>query len=179
MNLRPIRWPDDAAQLERFDASYRTTTILRPEIVGLSAHLREVQLPTPFIKVYGAETLVEAVTTASFAVAAVSAGGAIEGFTAARRTAWNRGAELTALFVAPDRRGRGVGRALLAAAVAFAREAQARCLHVETQSCNVPAIRFYERAGFRFCGLHTALYDPATVAPDEVALFFTRSLADP
>jgi ribosomal protein S18 acetylase RimI-like enzyme len=179
MNLRPIRWPADAAQLQRFDASYRTTTILLPEIVGLCASLRAVELARPFCKTYPHESLVEAVTSAAFTVAATSEHGAIDGFAAVKLAPWNRSAELTALFVAPDRRGRGVGRALLAAALDFARGEQARCLAVETQSCNVPAIRFYQRAGFRFCGLHTALYDPETVAPEEVAVFFTRSLTDP
>lgn len=83
------------------------------------------------------------------------------------------------LFVAPASRGRGVGRALLASALDFARGARMRCLALETQTTNVPAIRFYRRAGFRFCGIHTALYDPASVAPEEVAVFFTRSLAEP
>jgi hypothetical protein len=31
--------------------------------------------------------------------------------------------------------------------------------------------------GFRFCGIHTALYDPAAVAPEEVAVFFTLDVA--
>ena len=49
-------------------------------------------------------------------------------------------------------------------------------LTLETQGTNAPAIRFYQRAGFQFCGVHTALYDPATVAPEEAAVFFTHPL---
>lgn len=116
--------------------------------------------------------------TAAFTVAAESADGVIEAFAAVNLQQWNRSAELSALFVAPGSRGRGVGRALLARALTFAREAGMRCLGVETQTTNVPAIRFYRRAGFRFCGIHTALYDPARVAAEEVAVFFTRSLTD-
>ena len=68
---------------------------------------------------------------------------------------------------------------LLARALEFARAAGVRCLGLETQTTNVPAIRFYRRMGFRLCGIHTALYDPARVAAQEIAVFFTRSLTEP
>jgi ribosomal protein S18 acetylase RimI-like enzyme len=48
---------------------------------------------------------------------------------------------------------------------------------VETQTTNVRAIRFYERAGFEWCGFDTSLYDPVEVAAGEVALFFSRPLS--
>ena len=50
--------------------------------------------------------------------------------------------------VAPASRGRGVGRALLGAAEAWAQAHDARWLEVETQNINAPACRFYERNGF-------------------------------
>ncbi|WP_170135456.1 GNAT family N-acetyltransferase [Nannocystis exedens] len=179
MTLRPLRWPADAAPLQAFDASYRASTIFVPELVGLSVSLRETHRSVPFTKTYPAETLVEAAATAPFAVVAESASGTLEGFTAVHLREWNRSAELSALFVAPASRGRGLGRALLAAALEFARGARVRCLGLETQNTNAPAIRFYRRAGFRFCGAHTALYDPATVAPEEIAVFFTYPLDAP
>lgn len=178
MNLRPIRLPADAAQLQGFDTSYRATTVFMPEIAGLSIRLREVGLATPFEKTYAPESIVEAVVSAAFTVAAESEAGVLEGFAAVNLQQWNRSAELSALFVAPGSRGRGLGRVLLARALDFARGARMRCLGLETQTTNIPAIRFYQRTGFRFCGIHTALYDPACVAPEEVAIFFTRSLEE-
>jgi hypothetical protein len=47
---------------------------------------------------------------------------------------------------------------------------------VETQNINIPAIQFYQRAGFRFCGLDEALYDPEEPGRHEVALFWVREL---
>ncbi|WP_434419306.1 GNAT family N-acetyltransferase [Nannocystis pusilla] len=179
MTLRPIRWPDDAPRLQDFDASYSTSNIFMPEIVGTSVVLRETGLAVPFHKTYAPETLVEAVATAAFAVAAESASGALDGFAAVQLQRWNRSAELSALFVAPSSRGRGIGRALLTAALDFARSERVRCLTLETQTSNLPAIRFYQRMGFRFCGIHTALYDPVAVAPEEVAVFFTHALDAP
>ncbi|WAS97156.1 GNAT family N-acetyltransferase [Nannocystis punicea] len=179
MNLRPLRWPADAAPLREFDASYSTSTIFVPEVVGLNVRLRETPLSVPFRKEYHPDTFLEAIPTASFTLAAESASGEIEGFTAVHLRQWNRSAELSALFVAPGSRGRGLGRALLVAALDFARDQGVRCLVLETQSTNAPAIRFYRRAGFRFCGVHTALYDPATVAPEEIAVYFTYSFEAP
>lgn len=54
------------------------------------------------------------------------------------------------LFVAPDWRGRGLGRALLARAEAAARERG--CVGAYLDSFSEEAARFYERAGFSRCG---------------------------
>jgi ribosomal protein S18 acetylase RimI-like enzyme len=53
------------------------------------------------------------------------------------------------LAVLPGRRGGGVGRALLAAAEAHAREAGCGKLTLEVQDDNTPARNLYERYGFR------------------------------
>jgi GNAT superfamily N-acetyltransferase len=50
--------------------------------------------------------------------------------------------------VAPEERGRGVGRALMNA-VGWARERGCREMKVETQDVNVAACRFYAAMGFR------------------------------
>ncbi|MBI5365949.1 MAG: GNAT family N-acetyltransferase [Planctomycetes bacterium] len=57
--------------------------------------------------------------------------------------------ELRKMYLAPERRGSGRGRALLAAALAFAREHGYRRVVLETSSKLEAAIRLYERAGFR------------------------------
>ena len=56
----------------------------------------------------------------------------------------------------------------------FARSTEARCIWLETQNVNVPAIRFYQRIGFQFCGFDATLYDPAHTPKTEIALFFTH-----
>ena len=53
------------------------------------------------------------------------------------------------LAVLPGRRGGGVGRALLAAAERHAREHGHCKLTLEVQEDNAPALRLYERFGFR------------------------------
>ena len=56
-------------------------------------------------------------------------------------------AEVKSMFVAPDARGRGVGRAILGAIEAAVR-GSVSALRLETGVKQVPAIRLYEAAGF-------------------------------
>jgi ribosomal protein S18 acetylase RimI-like enzyme len=67
-----------------------------------------------------------------------------------------------------------VGRALVEAAVAAARDADMRCVWLETSNLAYPAIQFYRRVGFTLCGLDVSLYDPASEAAGETALYFMR-----
>jgi len=62
------------------------------------------------------------------------------------------------LMVAADRRGRGIGRALLAAAVEWAREAGVTKLELHVFPWNEPAIRLYERFGFEREGVRRGHY---------------------
>jgi GNAT superfamily N-acetyltransferase len=59
------------------------------------------------------------------------------------------GAELFTFFVAPDRQGRGVGRALLGFAEELARKRGLRQLRV---AASLTAVGFYERMGYRRTG---------------------------
>jgi [ribosomal protein S18]-alanine N-acetyltransferase len=53
------------------------------------------------------------------------------------------------IAVAPDRRGRGVGKALLEALLAAAREDGFAALSLSVSRTNTPARALYERCGFR------------------------------
>jgi ribosomal protein S18 acetylase RimI-like enzyme len=98
------------------------------------------------------------------------------GVAALKVEAWNRRAVLEHLFIDAPYRGRGIGRTLIADVVRSAQERQARCLWLETQNVNYGAIQFYQRVGFRCCGLDTTLYDSDEPAPGETALFFVCDL---
>lgn len=65
---------------------------------------------------------------------------------------WNvgaRAAEIETMSVLPDERSRGVGSALMDAAVRTAEEEGVHAIGVGVVHSNVEGIRFYERAGFR------------------------------
>lgn len=63
---------------------------------------------------------------------------------------WSRAAEayLEELYVEPDRRGEGSGRALLAEAIRLARERGATYFELNTSEDDTAALGLYESAGF-------------------------------
>jgi ribosomal protein S18 acetylase RimI-like enzyme len=73
-------------------------------------------------------------------------------------------ARLVSMWVAKERRGRGVGRALVDAVIAWARECGARTMVLTVTSNNETATRFYEGLGFTKTG-RTEPY------PNDPALF--------
>jgi len=56
--------------------------------------------------------------------------------------------ELVAMFVRPQARGRGVGEALIAAVVGWARARDATSVHLWVTETNQPARGLYQRCGF-------------------------------
>jgi ribosomal-protein-alanine N-acetyltransferase len=78
------------------------------------------------------------------------------GFALCRRAADE--CELLSLAVLPEWRGRGIGKALLAAAIARAREAGARRLFLEVAEDNVAAQRLYQAFRFRPVGRRPGYY---------------------
>jgi ribosomal protein S18 acetylase RimI-like enzyme len=79
------------------------------------------------------------------------------------------------LRVDPARRGRGLGRALFAAAERWATARGARWLSVETQNVNVPACRLYESMGCTLGEIDRFAYPDL---PGEVRLVWWKRLGD-
>lgn len=68
-------------------------------------------------------------------------------------------AEILTIGVAPWARRRGVGAALMAAAIGIARAAGATVMFLEVDVDNAPAVALYEGLGFVRAGLRRAYYD--------------------
>ncbi len=174
MTIRPVQWPEDSGILSQLDTAFITERIYRPVQEEFLFRLVEEMVSPPVQKRYEFDpSNSEERQTWDVAVIAEEAG-ALAGFAAAQYVAWNRRVILWHLYVQPAYRGQGVGTRLLDAMDFFAQSVQARCLWLETQNTNYPAIQFYRRSGFAFCGFDTSLYDPATLGKDEIALFLTR-----
>ncbi|MFC5954825.1 GNAT family N-acetyltransferase [Streptomyces pratens] len=75
-------------------------------------------------------------------------------------------AELYALYLCPRHIGRGVGRALLAAAVRHGTAAGHRRMYLWVLKGNVRARRFYERAGFTADGAEEAFEVGGAMVPE-------------
>ena len=88
-------------------------------------------------------------------------------------------AGLYAMWVAPDERGAGIGLALIAAVVEWARAAGYATLGLDVADDNVAAVRLYAGAGFVPTGVVSALPAPrAHISEHGRALDLTRMCKD-
>lgn len=173
INIRLLDYQQDRLQLGQLDTSFTTNRRYRVSQSGLSFNLLEETIDPPIHKDYRLADDLGTLEDMAFAVIAEE-NAVIKGLAAVKPESWNRRAVIWHLYVARDCRGRGVGTTLINACLEYANRAKARCLWLETQNINYPAIRFYQKMGFEFCGLDTALYDAEQIGSDEVALFFAK-----
>jgi RimJ/RimL family protein N-acetyltransferase len=75
-------------------------------------------------------------------------------------------------MVAADRRGQGIGRGLLEAAVDWARAADVTKLELHVFPWNEPAIRLYERFGFEREGVRRGHYRRAGEEVDAILMAY-------
>jgi ribosomal protein S18 acetylase RimI-like enzyme len=85
---------------------------------------------------------------------------------------WNRFAFIDDLTVDRQFRKRGIGRALMARIVDWAKSRQLAGIMIETQNNNVGACKFYERLGFRLAGFDSMLYKAINPDTEEIALYW-------
>lgn len=104
------------------------------------------------------------------AFAAVGEDGTVLGYVEFAPEEWNGRLRMTQLLVLPESRGKGAGRFLVDFVKQTARERDYRVVVLETQNYNVPAIDFYRKCGFRFCGGNAFFYSNTDVEDDEVML---------
>jgi ribosomal protein S18 acetylase RimI-like enzyme len=173
--VRPVRSESDLAAIAQVDTSFSTDTIYRVAREALAFRLVPQQLEQPLVKVYSWSDL-----TMHDGLMVACVRDEVVGAAEVLFEKWNSRARIEHLYVSSPHRGQGGGRALVQAIDARARaEPGIRCLWLETQNVNFPAVQFYLRAGFRLCGLDETLYRPGDpgVLPGEVALYFARDVA--
>ena len=83
---------------------------------------------------------------------------------------WNNRLIMTQLLVKEECRGKGVGKMLVDFVKDFAAREDYRIITLETQNTNVPAIDFYLKMGFRFCGSNIFFYSNDDIGENEVML---------
>ncbi|MDJ1644107.1 GNAT family N-acetyltransferase [Streptomyces pakalii] len=172
--------PEDTGLVEALDGSFTTATIFHVETAENGFTLRETAVDPPLTKVFpddededdsadgGDQELQEDPT-----FLAVAPDGSLAGFVSVAYARWNRRLTIEDIEVAPDHRGRGVGRALMSRAEEFARERGAGHIWLEVTNINAPAIHVYHRMGFALCGLDTSLYE-STASAGEYALYLSK-----
>ncbi len=184
--IRPLS-SIDAALLERLITGYTSTEmyrVTRAETADTTHfELRLTLLEYPFVKRYPALDATELQRYRDLA-AAGQAFGAFEGETCVgialcEPQRWNSSLSVWEFHITPECRGQGVGRALMAAVETHARNEGMRCLVCETQTTNVPAIRFYRALGFTVDAVDVSLYANDDIERGEVAVFMKKRVADP
>lgn len=83
---------------------------------------------------------------------------------------WNNRFRISELLVFEGFRRKGVGSALMHAALLRAEECGARMAVLETQTCNAPAIAFYQKMGFSPIGFDLCSYSNSDPEQNEVRL---------
>lgn len=83
---------------------------------------------------------------------------------------WNNRLRISNILVFENYRGSGVGTQLMHQAKAYAQELGARMIVLETQSCNKPAITFYQKHGFKIIGFDYASYSNEDVSKHEIRI---------
>ena len=89
---------------------------------------------------------------------------------------WNDTLRVWEFHVTESQRGKGIGRQLMDRLAQRAVLAGLRAMVVETQSTNVPAIRFYRKAGFVLEGIDISYYTNQDYPNGEMAVFLKRRL---
>lgn len=85
---------------------------------------------------------------------------------------WSNRLRITELWVAEKYQKQGIGHALIEMAKEQSRRERRRAIILETQSCNVNAIDFYQHEGFTFIGMDTCCYKNSDLQRKEVRLEF-------
>ncbi|HZF91481.1 GNAT family N-acetyltransferase [Streptomyces sp.] len=169
--------PEDSEPIERLDGSFTTDSVFEVTATGEGFRIRETPVDPPIDKVFpdeedsGDEEDDPGLTRTVVAFD----GKELCGFVETAFSPWNGRLTISDIEVAPEWRGKGVGRTLMRHALDFARECGAGHVWLEVSNINAPAIRAYLRMGFVFCGLDTSLYE-GTRSAGEQALFMSRQV---
>ena len=172
IEIRPAVLPDDIAGMARVDAGFETDRILTVRRREMGFDL--VTLREPAAKRFPLDDL-DAADKLWDTAWVVTEAGRIRGFAAVGWQAWNRRLALWHLYIDRPLRRKGVGRRLVAAAVAHGRGLGAAHLWLETSNVNAPGVAAYQALGFALNGLDLTLYD-GSAARGEFAIFMSLPL---
>jgi GNAT superfamily N-acetyltransferase len=175
LTLRSLRWPDDHDALNSLDTSFTTGRVYRVVAEGAAFTLHETRVSPPLHKVYNLSSEIDGFPGLDYVLIA-ELDTLLAGVAALTHDTQDRRAILRHLYVERLYRGQGVGRALMEAMLARARQWLVRCVWLETQDVNYDAIQFYQRLGFQWCGLDLSLDERDGSPTDETAVFFMRTL---
>jgi ribosomal protein S18 acetylase RimI-like enzyme len=89
---------------------------------------------------------------------------------------WNNTYRILNLYVSKRHRKEGFATLLFNHIEALAKKQDARAIILEVQSCNDPALSFYEKQGLHFIGLNTLAYTNEDIQKNEVRLEYGKRI---
>ncbi len=170
--IRELDRKKDRKAVEAIDTAFETTSVFELVTSERRIELVERTLEAPIVKRYYIDEVFA--EWASWEVGWVADEDGVRGFAAVEYESWNGRLNLWFLYIAPEWRRRGVGRALIERVEAHGRKVGASHVWLETSSSNVPGVRAYERLGFSLCGADRTYYE--RYMPGETAIFLTKML---
>ena len=183
-DIRPLVMVDQSLLERLITAGYTSTEayqVAREETPDrIRFELRLIQLDQPVVKRYPLDAQMIArylaLVTAGHAFGAF-VDEACVGIALCEPHTWNASLFIHEFRVAPGFQRMGIGRALMAAVEEHARAEGMRRVVLETQTTNVPAIRFYRALGFTLDAVDISLYSNDDLARGEVAVFMKKSVS--
>ena len=171
----------DLPALTRLDLTYSTARVLalersgQPDEPAFAFRWRTGEPGTEVYAKYSAEQLRGALARADLFLTA-EVDGEPAGLLIVIKPPWTDAGEITDLAVHRPCRRRGAGRALVDAALEFARSNGLRALWVEPRSNIAGAIEFYLSLGFRLSGFNDRMYSNHDHEDGRVTLLMYREL---
>lgn len=159
------------------DACYVVRRTQTPERIEFVIELET--LPVPNRVMYSHEDeqmeLYHAAVQKGFSLGAYHDGQMV-GVALAEHQQWNNGLWVWEFHVEETHRGQGIGLQLMDALTQRAISEKIRVIVCETQTRNVPAIRFYRKAGFEMDGVDLSYYSNNDITRNDVAVFMKKKL---
>ena len=172
VTVRELDRTRDQRGVEAIETAFETTSVFDVVTAPRTIELVERPLPTPLVKRYSIAEVFAG--WARWDHGWVADDGGVRGFATVEYEFWHQRLILWFLYIAPEWRRRGVGRALLAAVEAHGRKVGATHVWLETSNVNVPGVRAYERLGYSLCGADTLYY--GEYMPGETAIYLAKRL---
>lgn len=150
---------------DSFETEYVWQMEERSDVRNITVNLRLTRLPRP-MKVRGAVSRDDLVADYQRGdnLWVYAEGSVIAGFISAVVEEWNQSANIHNLAVAPAYRRKGIGSALMRTVLEWAHQKKLRVVMLDTSTKNYPAICFYQKHGFTFCGFNDQLYPNRDIA---------------
>jgi GNAT superfamily N-acetyltransferase len=177
--IKPIIRAATAADLPRclsFDPSFETEYVwqmdTRPQEGQITFSFRTVRLPRPMKVAYPRDVKqLNAGWDACDELLVADDNRAVVGYAALAKRGAQSAAWVQDLVITKPLRRQGVGSALLAGVVRWARAEKLARIMIEVQTKNYPGIQFCQKHGFAFCG-----YNDHFFANQDIAVFFVKAV---